>query len=235
VRFIEKQPPPETLAGTCRAPTTNLSTTLTARAAFNQLDKKAVRAQLAAEQGHLCAFCMRAIEPTARLGRAVTMKIAHRTPIDADSLLALTWANMLGACDGGERSSGLARTCDTAQGSQPLTADPTNRASIARIAYEYRSPSKGLFITSEDPGLRAELGAERRPDGTPLPGILGLNGGDLPELRVKAWDAFRVAFRARHPTRPPGKPELREFLPKYAGEHAPRLPELLGVIEAKLR
>lgn len=233
MRLIVKGVEAPTVRDTRLASTTSLATRDSAQTAYGQCDKQQVRDHLAREQGYLCAFCMREIEPAPRFARPVTMKIAHRTPIAVRPQFALTWTNLLGACDGGQR--GDVRTCDTAQGSTALAVDPTNRASIDAIAYEARPPRRGLFVTAADPALCTELGGDRAPDGSPRRGVLGLNGGDLPELRSLAWDAFRLAFRARHPGRPAGKPELREFLPRFVAERAPRLPEMLGVIEAKLR
>lgn len=234
MRLIVKQTEPATVRDTRLATTTNLSTPQTARAAFNQCEKQAVRDRLVAEQHHLCAFCMRSIEPKARLSRPISMKIAHRTPIEVQPSLALTWSNMLGACLGGEKTPGFARTCDTAQGNRPLSVDPTSPQSVSRISYESRPPRTGLFITSDDPALRAELGAEVDASGDPVPGVLNLNGGDLPELRALAWKAFCDQHHQDHPKGPWGKAARREFLPKYLAKRAPRLPEMFGVIEFKL-
>lgn len=234
MKHVIKRTEPATIRDTRLAATTNLTTTATARVAFDQINKQEVREQLAEEQRHLCAFCMRRIEPHAREGRAVTMKIAHRTPIDVDPSLALSWTNLLGSCDGGEGSSGRVRTCDAAQGNSPLTVDPTVGTSVARLFYESRSPKVGIFITSEDPALREDVDWQTR-HGKEVPGVLALNTGDLPELRWQAWNAFREKYRLRHPSGPYGKPAYRTYFPKWSAEAAPRHPEMVAVIEEKIR
>lgn len=233
MRLIEKRTEPATVRDTRLARTTNLATTAAARAAFDQLDKQAVRDQLAAEQGQLCAFCMRTIAPAAREGRPVTMRIAHRTPIDVVPALALTWQNLLGSCDGGERSSGQLRTCDLSQGSAPLNVDPISPASMAKIRYELRAPKAGLFITSDDPDVRADVDQRPRPDGAMAHGVLALNTGDLPELRQQAWKAF-VDQCPRPYQGMFGKPAWRAYFAKWRAQRGERLPPMLGVIEAKI-
>lgn len=224
MRYIAKAAEPVTVTETRTSPTTNLSRSRTARDAFNQIDKGLVRASLAREQGFLCAFCMRSIDPEGvdALGE-FTMKIAHRTPIDVDSTQALSWRNLLGSCDGGQRSGWRTRSCDTAQGSRALTVDPTEEASCARLRYERRGARQGLFITSDAADLKADVEQ-----------TLGLNSGDLPELREQAWKAFCVLQKKRAPNQY-GRPARAAFLETWKRQHGARLPAMLGVIEALLR
>lgn len=214
---------PATVTETRAAPTTDLSTTARARAAFDQIDKGRVRAALAREQGRLCAFCMRRIDPDTRdaIGEP-TMKIAHRTPIKAKPSEALLWKNLLGSCDGGQRSGWWTTSCDAAQGSTALTVDPTVNASCARLRYERRGSRKGLFITSDDPKLQEDV--EK---------TLGLNSGDLPELRELAWKAFCDRQRKAAPNQY-GRSARAEFFQAWMKQWSVQLPEMLGVIEAKL-
>jgi hypothetical protein len=80
VRHVAKTTEPATVTETRTSPTTDLSTATRARTAFDQIDKGRVRADLAREQGWLCAFCMRRIDHDAADARGEpTMKIAHRT------------------------------------------------------------------------------------------------------------------------------------------------------------
>ncbi len=153
VRHIVKGTEPVTVTETHTASTTDLSTVARARTAFDHIDKGRVRGNLASEQGWLCAFCMRRISPDATDARGErTMKIAHRTPIDVDPAQALSWRNLLGSCDGGQRSGWRTRSCDAAQGSTALTVDPTVEASCAQLRHERRERKEGLFITSNHPG-----------------------------------------------------------------------------------
>lgn len=229
MRYIVKRREPTTVTATRAAPTTDLSTSERARAAFNQIDKAAVRRTLANEQGALCAFCMLRIDPEAVAPPSKgahpepTMKIAHRTPIDVDSMQALKWNNLLGSCDGGQRSGRYKWTCDAAQGPKALVVDPTQAGSCARLRYERRDARMGLFITSDDPALKADVEDK-----------LGLNTGDLPELRQKAWEAFRVQQQKSAPKRY-GRPAWVAYYETWIKQFGAQLPEMLGVIEAKLR
>lgn len=219
MRYFERGAEPPTLGETRRAPTTNLTRTAAARVAFNQIDKAAVRAQLAADQAFLCAFCMRRINPASvdARGQAI-MVLAHRTPIDAESEQALSWANLLGSCEGGSRSSGTYLSCDRAQGSSKLSVDPTSRLSIARLRFVHRDSQRGLFIDSDDPELSRDVNITLR-----------LNAGDLPLLRAAAWKAFQARCSK---LRLYDRNARRELAKKDRLAH--QLPELFGVIESKL-
>lgn len=224
MRSIQKHPEPRSVTETRCAQTTDLSTPSTARAAFNQLDKHQLRSQLAVEQGWLCAFCMRRITQDALDSRGEpTMKIAHRVPIAADSNKALDWGNMLGSCDGGQRSGGRFWTCDAAQGATALSVDPTAPRSMSKIRYERRDSSSGLFITSDEPEIRTDVEQ-----------TLTLNSGDLPALRQAVWKAFLKRFQREGPRGEFGKSAWRDFYPKWLGNPT-RLPEMTGVVENMLR
>ena len=149
------------------------------------------------------------------------MKIAHRMPIDADHSLALTWKNLIGSCDGGQRSQGRCWTCDAAQGSKPLSVDPTEKGSVGRLAYGRRADASGLFVTSDDEILRTDV------DHT-----LKLNSGDLPALRDAARKAFQEHCRRALATR--GRPAWKQAYPAWLTRYGDALPEFLGAIEALL-
>jgi uncharacterized protein (TIGR02646 family) len=229
VRHIVKGRPPVTVTETLAAPTTDLSTTARARAAFDQIDKARVRVDLADEQRWLCAFCMLRVDPEAVAAPSdgarpeATMKIAHRTPIDVDSQQALSWKNLLGSCDGGQRSGGRRKSCDFEQGPKALTVDPTETASCARLRYERRDRLQGLFITSDDAALKTDVEQ-----------TLALNSGDLPELREQKWKAFQCLQHKNAP-RQYGKPAWAAYYDTWIRQYGDRLPEMVGVIEAKVR
>jgi uncharacterized protein (TIGR02646 family) len=224
VRPIVKGQEPATVTETRTATTTDLSTTTRARTAFDQIDKKVARADLAREQGWLCAFCMLRVDPRATDARGEpTMKIAHRTPLDVNPAQALAWKNLLGSCDGGQRSGGRRWSCDTAQGSKALTIDPTVQGSCTQLRFERRDPHQGLFITSDTPALKVDVEETLR-----------LNSGDLPELREQAWKAF-LAQQRKHAPGQYGRPAWAAYFEKWIKQGSERLPEMVGVIEAKLR
>lgn len=225
MRFFEKEHEPRTITETKCAVTTNLDNTKSARAAFDQIDKRAARKQLAREQGWLCAFCMRQIDEESKdeLGQFV-MKIAHRVPIDAESQRALDWSNLLGSCDGGQRSNGRHETCDLLQKNVPLTIDPTQRASVQRLHLERRGAKPGLFISSDDATLADDV--EK---------TLGLNGGDLPELRETIWRAFEAAVKKQHPTSHWDRAIKLQFFEHWKYAAGSKLRPFLGVVEERLR
>lgn len=214
MRQIRKDAEPKSLCEVRTDKLTNLATVESARNAFNQNDKGALRARLLAEQGHLCAFCMRRIwdDPDTR--------VAHLVPVKHAPNLALTWTNLLASCKG---TFGPVSTCDVAQENTRLSLDPTQALSIAKLKYETRTGHDGaLFITSDDEAARADIET------------LGLNVGDLPSLRFKEWQSFLSLFK-KEGVNDHGKPAWRSFLPKWRDRSHPALPPMLGVVEWKLR
>ena len=157
MRHVQKRGEPRTITETRQASTTNLATPESARDAFNQIDKPQVRRQLASEQEWLCAFCMRRIDENDVRGGEHTMKIAHRTPISTDPPQALTWKNLLGSCDGGQRSGGLHCTCDLSQGPEQLGVDPTERTHVDQLEYRHRDVRGGLFVESASGRFEVDL------------------------------------------------------------------------------
>jgi|JI10StandDraft_1071094.scaffolds.fasta_scaffold566379_2 uncharacterized protein (TIGR02646 family) len=233
MRSIAKSTQPQTVTSLQCATTTNLTSNASARAAFNQLDKRVVRSTLAAEQGHLCAFCMRAINHAAMDANGqYTTPIAHRVPIDVDPSLALTWSNLLACCDGGRVARADVKTCDFAQGSAALTVDPTRATSVRQLRFERGDPTvpespgaskesaEGLYLRSENESLRADVET------------LGLNRGDLPALRAQALKAFQHLLRRAHPPSTWTGATKPTFLTRWKAQHAPKLPPYVGVVEA---
>lgn len=178
MRLIVKGRQPKTGTEIQAATTTNLESPDYARTAFDQLDKGVVRRALCEEQGFLCAFCMRRIDPGALHRGTPTTKIAHLSPVAKTPALALTWKNLVASCDGGQRSGGRYRTCDEAQQDAVLKANPTDALAVNSLHYERRGP--GLFISSSIPEVRHEVDqpAEGRPS---LPGRRRPRRGSGPE------------------------------------------------------
>ena len=223
MRVVQKRRPPQTIPQTKGDAITNLETPPAARAAFNRIEKRIVRQQLAAEQDALCAFCMRRIDPTRLDDRGEpTMKIAHRMPIAVRPQSALDWANLFGSCDGGQRSEGRYRTCDLAQEDTALTVDPSDATHVARLRFERRAAVSGLFLTSDEPHLRGDVET-----------TLALNSGELPELREAVWKAFQTLFLGGKPKNAFGKAAMRAYFREWRARS--RLaPEMLGVIEKRI-
>jgi hypothetical protein len=152
----------------------------------------------------------------------MTMVIAHRTPIDLEPTAALTWTNLLGSCDGGQRAGAAARTCDAAQGNTRLTIDPTSPAHIARVRYERRDGADGLFIGADDEPLSSDLQA-----------TLNLNGGYLPASREQAWRGFQQRARKRFGGGGVyGSPAWKALMLEDLSASGSKLPEWFGLYEA---
>lgn len=114
------------------------------RKCFDLLNKNIIKEQLLQEQHGLCAYCMRRIQNDHHMG------IEHLVSIQQAGEEALTYANMLGCCDGG-RSNGVSPVnervlcCDAAKGDQLLCISPFNKTQMAKIRYNrngkiYTSP-----------------------------------------------------------------------------------------------
>lgn len=91
-------------------------------------DKPVLRDSIAKEQGFLCCYCMRRIEP-----EGTKMKIEHYKSIDDFPEVAVTYSNLLGACYGGEGKKYNDQHCDTHRGSTPLTIDPLDSGQCERL------------------------------------------------------------------------------------------------------
>lgn len=98
--------------------------------------KTKIRKTLLREQGHLCAYCMQRID-------LQNMTIEHyipQNPSDREvyDMLSIDYNNMLAVCSGNtngpHRKNDL--TCDKHRGNIPLTVDPRDEYSIAKICYQ---------------------------------------------------------------------------------------------------
>lgn len=121
-------------------------------ASYNGCDKEPIRQSLYEEQGHLCAYCMCRIQDISK------MTIEHYKPQhpqntdESNRRDSLDNNNMLGVCLGNRGCEMKKQTCDAHRGNMPLTVNPFNRASIAKIAYNtYGS------IYSGDPAINTDL------------------------------------------------------------------------------
>lgn len=114
--------------------------------------KNAIKEALLKEQGYLCAYCMQRVD-------LQTTTIEHyipQNPLDreADSALSIDYNNMLAVCGGNiyraHRKSEL--TCDKHRENIPLTVNPRNEHSVAKICYK----GDGT-IYSDDLGINRDL------------------------------------------------------------------------------
>lgn len=115
---------------------------------FDGCNKEDIRKNLLAEQGRLCAYCMRRIDED-------SMKIEHWYLEDRLSEREkLDYRNMLGVCEGHiDGQSGKWDTCDAHKKNQLLTIDPQNAQQISEIKYRTKSGE----IYSDNPDIDKDL------------------------------------------------------------------------------
>lgn len=103
-------------------------------ASYNNLTsavKDEIRDALLAEQGYVCAYCMKRI-------KAEAMKIEHWACRHNNPEQQLDYSNLLACCEGNEGQTPDKHTCDTKKGSLRLKYSPANPAHNinARISYQ---------------------------------------------------------------------------------------------------
>ena len=161
-------------------------------AGLPQTIKDDILESLLAEQGCICAYCMKRISKN-------EMTIEHYIAQSVDASKALTYQNMLGVCLGNRGNRESEQTCDAHRGNTVLNIDPLNSAKIQRIKYR----SDGT-IYSEDPNINKDLNE-----------VLNLNC-DVLEVSLKrnrkaALDAF-ISWASRYKAN--GGLWTKEFLRK---------------------
>ena len=124
--------------------------------------KEQVRSGLGGEQGWLCCYCCERVHAGYDPDGHARTKIEHHTPRsdpDQGPVLALSWANLLLACRGGEGGPKHLESCDTAKGSQRLRLHP---ADPVRDWTESLRFLRDGTIASRDPDIDRELNAVLR-------------------------------------------------------------------------
>jgi uncharacterized protein (TIGR02646 family) len=102
--------------------------------------KDIVKDSLSAEQGGLCAYCMRRLRPD--------MQIEHYTPRSiSDDATTIDYRNLLGVCPGNKGAAEKFLTCDAHRGNTPLTVDPLKLPSVALVRY---LPDGTIYSDDED-------------------------------------------------------------------------------------
>ena len=203
--YIEKNAEPYSLKANSRTP----------GADFDSLDKTELRDFLLAEQGHLCAYCMK------RVNDAKDTKIEHYEARNDENQLMYT--NLLAVCTGNEKlqlQSGKVDpkkfTCDTMKKSQSLHINPQNWADMKTIYYDAQGK---IYSTNSDYQIDLDI-------------VLNLNDpyGFLVDNRQAALKAVQNQLRKLRPGQD-AKPLLNKIqklctVKNSAGE----LPEFVGII-----
>lgn len=176
-------------------------------------EKDDVRRALLREQGHICCYCMQRISVD-------KMRIEHWEPQHGEegaSERDLTYANLLGACPGGERSTEERR--EQRDRPKAFLYKPAGRSTEEPVhAYHHCDVHKGntpLTVHPADPVKNCELFIRYLPDGEitaedairrDLHETLNLNLGWLKRNRKKVLDATMEYLKVKHPKGdwPPG-------------------------------
>lgn len=193
-------------------------------ACYDDMDtptKDVVKEQLFREQYQLCAYCMRRIYKE-------TMQIEHyiaQNPKDGsyDAAQTINFRNMLGVCPGGKNEFHVYRdhTCDQHRKNIPLTVDPLNENSVAKIKY-----SSSGEIYSDDPNIHKDLAV-----------TLNLNGAasKLKENRKSALDALKRWIQKEYGKTNIPSSEWQRILTQYCTPRNGVKKEYIGIIEAYLK
>lgn len=173
------------------------------RARFKDLDKKKLRAQLYAEQGHLCVFCQRRVKETLPEPR-----IDHWRPLSLNTEYALAWRNLHVSCTN-------RNTCDVAKWEWPLKWDDADPDLPWPSKFDFERhlgfTSLGEMYVRNDTGLDARVRkalelaiADQVVNGRSRKAILNLNHNSLVAERQEALDSemekFEHDFAGRHAT-----------------------------------
>jgi uncharacterized protein (TIGR02646 family) len=185
----------------------------------NYPDKDGLRKSLAKEQCSLCCYCA---------GRIVAepnkMKIEHFSCQHAHPNQQLTYANLLGACLGGQGRAEDEQHCDTRKGSKTLSKSPASATNIEDfVAY-----SGDGAIYSDDEPFNKELNE-----------VLNLNSPILKQNRKSTLSAILEGVGKAH-RGTLSREQWQAYLEKYQGNGAtvelpPYAPMVAYYIRKKLK
>lgn len=181
--------------------------------------KQDIRAQLVAEQGYLCAYCMGRIEPDDR-----NMKVEHWHSRKRYPAQQLNYTNLLGCCSGNEGSPDAQAHCDTKKRDDDLLYNPAESSHHSRLKIRYEFNGT---IKSDDALFDRQLNE-----------ILNLNYSRLTDNRKSVWSSVTKTL-----SRFPGKAtraHIEALLIKWQQKNTEgKLPEYCGVaqyyLEKKLK
>lgn len=172
--------------------------------------KDDLRLSLMNEQRGICCYCLQRIRPT-----DADMKIEHWQSQSRYPERQLDYANLLGACLGGEGRRPRDQYCDTKKADSDLSYSPVTHNVEAKIRYL----GDGT-IESDDTQLNDELNS-----------VLNLNESRLMRNRKSVLDAFRDRLRKEKAT----DADLQRELAIWNGEDGETLSPFCQVIVYYLR
>ncbi|MBX3182795.1 MAG: hypothetical protein KF915_09210 [Polyangiaceae bacterium] len=189
-----------------------------ARAAFDSMEKRKLRAVMYQEQGALCVYCERPVSEGAPLPR-----IDHWRPLSAEPQLALHWKNLYLSCATEE-------TCDAHKHERPLKGDVTEADLPWPVDHAYER-SVGFTSLGEvyvggdapltDPQRRALVHALGAPhdDQVKNSGVLNLNHPKLVAARSAALDSERTRLERQYKGKTATRAEREARKTALLGEH----------------
>jgi uncharacterized protein (TIGR02646 family) len=107
--------------------------------------KEELRKNLLLEQGYICCYCMKRIPEF----YSPYMKVEHFKCQDTFQFLQLTYANLLGACNGNEGQPKIKQTCDTKKGNLELSINPVSKIPICDSLFKYNAEGEISSITDD--------------------------------------------------------------------------------------
>jgi uncharacterized protein (TIGR02646 family) len=206
VRHIVKRDPPASIVGYRNDTVTEFE---------DVRGKEKIRLALAIEQGYLCCYCLRRVEPVVG-----AIKIEHWASQRDTPERRFEWRNLLGSCMGGdgERLPRRDLTCDTRKEDQALSVNPTDASHVALV--RFRGDGR---VHSANAAIQVDL------DRT-----LNLNHVSLVRARKATIDSVRNELARRHPgswRRVTLEAELRRWRP---GTSERRLPPFCEAVAQEL-
>ena len=179
----------------------------------NYTQKDELRAALVGEQKGLCCYCTGRIR-----ANSTSMKIEHWRCQSDHAEMQLVYANLLGACLGGDGRSAAEQHCDTRKGSLDLKWNPADSAHMIETKVRY------LFdgtIESNDVDFNSQLNE-----------VLGLNIGFLRSNRKAALDSVLAWWRST----PNAKAKIPQQINSRVNglEHQPFSPVAVWFMKEKL-
>lgn len=113
--------------------------------------KNDVKEILLCEQHGICAYCMKRIRMDSH------SRVEHFVPLSKDKDKAIDYVNMLGVCDGGEKTTnnqGHILCCDAHKKETEIELSPLNKVQMNKIAYD---KDGRIFTEPRDEALERDI------------------------------------------------------------------------------
>jgi uncharacterized protein (TIGR02646 family) len=173
-----------------------------------------LRVSLTTEQQGICCYCLQRIRAS-----DTDMKVEHWQCQNRYPQRQLDYANLLGACRGGEGRRSRDQTCDTKKGNSDLSYSPASHDVEVRVRYL----GDGT-IESDDTQFDSEIND-----------VLNLNEGRLMRNRKSVLDAFKERLRKKGATDADLRSELASWNGHGGGDLSPFCQVIVHYLKKKLK